>query len=474
MPKPFPYITDGKVGDVPNGFYPAADSDREKILLPTPGLSELCQLTDCTEVRGIYPLGNYLYVVARRGAESVLWRVDTSGGAAEIGTITTSASGPVWMKHNPTQLGICDGVSLWVLTVATGVFVENTDPAFVGAGGFDYQDTYGFYFEPGTRNWFLTAQDNFLTQDSTVQYVKQTQPDNIVGLISFMRQPIIFGAQTAEWYHNTGGRDTAGNLATFERDSGGLMNYGLGAPKSLNDLCGVAPAWLSDQGEALMALGYNATPFSNQMLTREIRGDGSAEHPGFSTYADAIAFAYRDQGHIFYVLTFPIADVTWVYDVMTKMWHKRQSYLDDLSGWGRHRANCYALLNNKHYVGDYSNGKVYEMGSAYFDDDGHEIKRVLYSTFFDGGKRLVFFNYIQLLLETGIGLVGGTNPQVTLEISPNGKVWGTPALVGAGLTGEYDTRVIWDQLGADYRRQFRFTFTDPVNWTLYGLDIGTS
>ena len=471
---PFPYTVDGKQGDVPNGFYPAADSDREVLLLPTPGLKEICTLTDCTEIREVYSWGNFIYALARRGSQTVLWRVDASGGFAELGTITTSASGPAWMKNNPTQLGSCDGVSLYIYTPGTGLFVQNTDPAFVGAGGFDYQDTYGMYFQPGTRNWFVTNQDQFLSQDSTQQYVKQTQPDNIVALLSFMRQPLIAGAKTMEWYHNTGGTDTSGAAATFERDAGGLMNYGCGAPKSLVDLCGAAPAWLSDQGEVLMAGGYTVIPFSNQMFTRAVRGDGTTENPGYSTFADAIAFAYRDKGHVFYQITFPSAGVTWVYDLTTKMWHKRQSYLEDGSGWGRHRANCYTLLGNKHYVGDYLNGKIYEMSNAYFDDNSQEIQRILYSRFLDSGRKLTYYGPLQLLLEPGIGLTGGADPQVMLEITSNGKTWSSEIWRSAGAIGNYDARIIWEQLGADFRRQYRFTMSDSVDWTIYAMDLGVA
>jgi len=106
----FPFITDGIRGDVPINFYPVSDTEKGIILLPTPGLSELCDLTDCTEIRGMYSYGNYIYVVARRGANGVLWRVDESGGFIEVGTITTSSSGHVSMVNNNTQLLIVDGV----------------------------------------------------------------------------------------------------------------------------------------------------------------------------------------------------------------------------------------------------------------------------------------------------------------------------------------------------------------------------
>ena len=35
------------------------------------------------------------------------------------------------------------------------------------------------------------------------------------------------------------------------------------------------------------------------------------------------AYAYQEQGHTFYVLNFPTAGATWVWDVTTDVWHER-------------------------------------------------------------------------------------------------------------------------------------------------------
>lgn len=468
-PRPVPYITDSTFGDVPKGFYPAADTDREQILVRTPGLLQFTALPDCTEIREIYWWGDYLYALARRGVDTVLWRVDESGGYSELGTITNNASGPAWMKNNPTQLGICTPPDLSIYTPSTNSFVAMTDPSFEGAGGFDYQDTYGMFFKPNTRQWYVTGIDNFLTIDSTQFYTKQTQTDNIVGLMSFMRQPLIMGAETGEWYHNTGGTDTSGATATFERDSGGLMEYGLESPKSLSNLAGIAPIWLTERNQLVVALGYSPVVVSTQMFTREVSG--------YSIKNDAVAFSYRDNGHVFYQITFPTADVSWVYDHTTSkpgnpMLHKIQSYKNDHSGWGRHRANCYSFHKGEHYVGDFSNGKIYKMSRDYYDDDGEEIRREIMTPAFEGGSRLLFFNPLELLMKVGVGTVT-LDPQVMLYVSNDFVTFDEISWESAGKVGEYEKiRVIWEQMGASYRRQYKFAFTDPCAWEILGIDLG--
>jgi hypothetical protein len=408
MPIPFPIITDSVHGDVPDGFYPASDSDRGQVLVKTPGLAVKANITDCTEIRELKTWNGYLYAVAVKGGESILCRVNpVSGTFAQVGTVLTSTNGPAWIKTNLTQMAVCDGTTYYIYTPSTGSFMEMADPAFVGAGGFDYQDGYGFFFKPNSREWYITDLDDFTGMDATQVYVKQTQTDNIIGLLSHRRQPIIFGAETTEFYHNTGGTDTSGETATFERDAGGLISFGCGAPKTISDLTGAGVIWLSDQGQVVFAQGYSPTIVSNQMIEREIQT--------YSLFSDAIAFSYKSPGHIFYVLTFPTAGVTWVWDFVTKVWHKRSSYGVNNS-FGRWRANCIALLNNKYYVGDFENGNIYEMSSEYLDDDGNEIQRIIYSPNFDNGSALIFHKPIHLLVKTGVGTFTH-DPAVMLQLS---------------------------------------------------------
>src|SRR5574343_1099191 len=191
--QPFPFITDGIHGDVPINFFPAADSDRKIVLLPSPGLLELCTLPDCTEVRGMYSWGSYLYALARRGTSSVWWRIDTSGGYSEVATITSTYTGPVWITSNATQICIVDGTPGYVFTPLTGSFAQITDVAFPGASSVDFQDSYGLFSQPLSREWFFSTPNDFTTFDAADFYTKEGKPDQIMGLTSYLREVWLFG-----------------------------------------------------------------------------------------------------------------------------------------------------------------------------------------------------------------------------------------------------------------------------------------
>src|SRR5574343_1509932 len=135
MPIPFPYIVDGVVGDVPKGFYPATDSDRQQILVRQPGLKSKVTISNCTEIRELIAWNGYLYGIAKIGGQSTVFRANpTAGTYADIGTVTTSSSGPAWMKVNPTQMAVCDGIIYYIFTPGTGSFIPMADAAFEGAG----------------------------------------------------------------------------------------------------------------------------------------------------------------------------------------------------------------------------------------------------------------------------------------------------------------------------------------------------
>jgi hypothetical protein len=459
--KPFPFTTDGVHGDVPNNFYPAADSEKGIILFPTPGLQLLCQLTDCTEVRGLYAWSSYLYALARRGAETILWRVDQAGGAAELGTITTSSSGPVWMKNNATQLCVVDGVSGFIYTPSTGIFGQITDAAFPGASSMDYQDSYGLFTSPSSNEWFFSAINDFSTFDAGDFYSIEGKPGNIMCVLSDHREPWFFKNGSTEVWYNAGGDNTSVSNPTFARTSGGLLEFGCGAVKTPAQFDN-AIAWLSNKGQLLRGQGYNAQIFSTDKFGREIGG--------YTTFSDAIAFSYTDLEHEFYQITFPTADKTWVFDAKTKLFHKKQSWKTG-GEFGRHRANCYAFLNNTHYVGDYSNGKIYTMSTDHLDDDGEEIQRILYSMEVDNGMKRMFFPSVQITFKPGVGLESGIDPQAMLQFSgDSGKTWSSELWRSVGKIGEYGKRSVWNRMGSGFQRIYRLTVTDPVEWMVIGID----
>lgn len=462
--KQFPFITDGIHGDVPINFYPAADSEVGVLLQPSPGLDSFCSLTNCTELRGIYSWDNYLYAVARRGSSSPVFKINTGGSAAEIGEINTSFTGKVQFADNPTQLAICDGVTTWVYTPSSGAIIPIADADFPGSGGLAYQDSYGLFFEPDTTKWFFSGVYDFTSFDALDFYTQRARNDKIRAIASHRKQVWLLGDKAFEVWYNAGGDNSSVTSPTFALYQDGIYDVGIGAPASLTDMQGAALAFISTRRDFIMTQGISPQSILNAMFSRAMAG--------YSTIYDANSFSYVDEGHTFVQINFPTADATWVFDATTKLFHKKQSVKDDLN-YGRHRANCYSFFNNKHYVGDYANGKIYEMSQSYYDDDGDDIRREIYTTNINTGINPMRHPPAQLITESGIGLSGATDPPyVMLRYSnDNGNTWSSEIWRDAGKIGEYARKAVWWRLGSSSKRMYHIVMTDPVLWRILGIDV---
>jgi len=457
----FPFITDGIKGSVPINWYVVPDDNKKSVLYHSPGLLELCSLTDCTEIRGIVAWDDYLYVAAKRGTQAVLWKVSPGGTATECGYFTTSRTGKLWMANNSTQLVMVDGPG-YVYTRATGSFGEITDAQWADAYTCSYQDGFGLFSDDDTDYWYHSELNDLTTYASADFYQKMAKTDGLTSVHSHLREPWIFGPGTTEVFYNAGGDNTSAMNPTFKRNPGGVIPIGIGAAaSSVGDEHGLPMTWLTNYKTIVSATRYEPMEISNQMLARSLND--------MATVSDAVAFGYKEGGHTFYQITFPSSDQTWIYDYTTKLWFRLQSYKIS-GGYGRQRANCYARMGNVHYVGDYENGKIYKMSTNYYDDNGYEIRRELYTKEVMAGMKRISFPDIMIDLDSGIDVSEGTSPTIFIQISKDGgNTYSSEIERTTGSIGDFGHRSIWRRLGSGYRQMTKVVVTDLIPWKVMGI-----
>jgi hypothetical protein len=192
---------------------------------------------------------------------------------------------------------------------------------------------------------------------------------------------------------------------------------------------------------------------------------------GYSTIADAFALCFQIDGHAFYVLVFPTADATWLYDASTQQWFEWSWRNPSDNTDHRHRANCYVFFNEKHLVGDWETGKIYSLEMEVYTDNGDPIRRKrITQTLSEDGARL-FFEELQIDMETGVGLASGqgSDPMVMLRYSnDNGHSWSNTKQKSIGQQGDYDARVKFGPTGSARNRVWELTMTDPVKFAVFG------
>jgi hypothetical protein len=193
----------------------------------------------------------------------------------------------------------------------------------------------------------------------------------------------------------------------------------------------------------------------------------------YATVSDAIGYCYQQEGHPFYVLQFPSADATWVYDMSSGLWHERAS-MDSNGVIHRDIGNCHAMAYGYNIVGDYSNGNLYALDQNNFTENGNPMLFLRSFPTFDIDDKRVMYRKLTLDMETGVGLNSGTwqNPYIDVRWSDDGGyTWGNKVQVPLGAIGQFNKRATLWRMGYGRRRVFEVSWSAPVNTALNGAWI---
>jgi hypothetical protein len=434
-------------------------------LISTPGLSLLLTI-GAGPIRGLYTASTEeLFAVSG----TKFYRISSAWVATELGTLG-SASGPVSIADNGNHVVIVDGsATLYVWNMDTSAFSTKTSADdYLGANQVTFQDGYFVFNKPDSGQFYISVLHvPGVTLDVTFDGAdissSEGSPDNIKGLISDHRDLWLFNDKTTEVFFNSGNADFP-----FERIQGAFIEHGCAARFSVAKMNN-AVFWLGQDDKGLgivyMAKSYDPQRISTHAVENAIRQ--------YENISDAVAYTYQEEGHTFYALNFPTANTTWVFDSSTSLWHERVYTVD--GQFQRHRAENHALAFETHVVGDYENGKIYELSSSVYSDNGQAISRQRIAPHVSAGMKRVFYNSFQLDIETGVGLDGttqGTDPQAMMDFSDDGgHSWSNEKWVSFGKLGNRHKRARWTRLGASRDRVFRLTITDPVKVTMLGAEL---
>ena len=357
-------------------------------LLRCPGL-RLVATVGSGPIRGLWVTNGVAYVVS--GSE--FYSLTTSWTATLLGTV--SGTGPVSMADNGIQIFIACNPDSYIYNVSTLAFAQITDVDFPGAGSVGYLDGYFVFNEPDSQKFWVTSLLDGTAIDPLDFASAEGYPDDVVALIVDHREIFLFGNTSVEVWYDAGTPDFP-----LARIQGAFMEVGCEAAYSVAKLDN-SVFWLGSdargRGIVYRANGYTPARISTNAVEYAIQSYGNI--------TDAIGYTYQQDGHPFYVLIFPSAEVTWVYDVSTQLWHERAGF--ESGQFVRHRSNCQMSFNDEIVVGDYEDGRVYAFDlDVYADDD--QIQKWLRSwRALPAGQnnlKRTAHHSLQLDAETGIGL----------------------------------------------------------------------
>jgi len=429
-----------------------------------PGLRLLATL-GTGPIRGLWspdPNGLYAYVISG----NTFYRIDTSYNAEVYGYV--SGTGQVSMADNGTQLFIASNPDGYIFNFTTLIFAPITDVDFPGAVTVGYLDGYFVFNEPNSQRVWTTVLLDGSSVDPLDFASAEGSPDGLVSLIIDHREAWLFGTNSVEvWY------DAANAGFPLTRIQGAYNEIGCVAAYSVAKLDN-GVFWLGGdaRGEGIVyrTNGYTGQRISTHAIEWQIQQYGNI--------SDAIGYTYQQDGHAFYVLIFPSAGATWVYDVATDNWHERAAWVN--GEYTRHRSNCQMAFNHEVIVGDYNDGRVYAFDlETYSDDDQPQRWLRSWRALPQDQNTLVRTaqHSLQLDAETGVGLNSGQGdiPEAMLRWSDDGgHTWSNEHWSSMGAIGAYGTRTFWRRLGMTNKlrdRVYEVSGTDPVKIAIVGANL---
>ena len=467
----------------------------------TPGTT-LAQTLGDTPVRAIWGGNNGIFVLA--GAH--LYSINTTSGAV-LATYTLAnpaGAGPGQIVFIPSGPGLTVATSgaLLVWDGSSGVdsmgntfnnvwYVDGTTatpPAVISGVGIGCIDGYAVIIRPGCSAAAGAADPlPIFTQDQTQfnlsniflagpgQYdplqfaIKTGAPDALQAIMTpganqgpGPEELWLFGKQTTEVWYDTGG--TSLDPFPFQRVPGAFISEGLWASFSLtianNQICflggdqrGVGVVWAMN--------GYVPVRISNHAIETAIQ---STQVAGTDVSA-ACAYAYQENGHSFYVLTFPggrtfVADFSCPDASGRPMWHERATGATGASpSWKFH-----AWAGGQHWVGGDGTAKLYVSSTGVYQDNGTAILRQRVGPAVS--KNLIWLKHAQFSLQ--IGGPFNVTRHFTLDWSNDaGNNYGNQFTLGLQVesTTGYG-RVFMNNLGRSRTRNYRVQTVDnlPQCW----------
>lgn len=428
----------------------------------TPGRKLWSTVPGSGGVRCLYVASNGdLY--AARGGE--LYRY-TAGSWTRLAGLGSSA-GQVSAADNGIAAVFVDGTTTAPTVNLTSLVVgAMAGEGWYGANYVEVLNGFLIFNKPGTQQFYITGALD-LTLDPLDFASAESVPDLLLRHIKDHNEIWFFGTESIEVF----GASPA--TFPFERINGATMEMGCAAA---NSVCKMDNSlfWLGndERGDGMVwrANGYQPGRISTHALEEEMRK--------YSRIDDAQAYSYQQEGHSFYVLSFPTASKTWVFDSATNLWHER-AYRDERNQLGRVRDNCHVVYQRKHLVGDWENGNIYELDLDTYTDNGAPIRRVKgFQHITTSGVRQ-FFNKLTLDMEAAVASDAEPDPQVWMRWSDDGgHTWSSTLTKSLGKVGEYRNKPDFNRLGSGRDRVFEVSTTANAKIVLQGafLDLkpGTS
>jgi hypothetical protein len=423
-------------------WYPTVDESghsKSKISLqPIPGLTTFCTLPAVNPpVRGLWAGDERLFTVC--GNE--LYEVFSNGTVNKRGDIN-NASTPVQFAANGDSLAVASGDQIW-LDVGTAV-----NMVYDGAISIVYLDGYYIILLEDSNTIQLSTDG--VTWDPLDTQNKMGSLDRLVRLQAHEGNLWMFGRRTIDVWYNSGNADFP-----FERISGAFIDQGTDWPHSVFEIDRKL-YWLGTdergRGRVLRSEGYTPVRISNLAIEYLIETYLAGDLDNLVT-----GTGYTEDGHTFYILSFPKSGATLVYDLTTGMWHERWRWTG--TQWVHWRGSSFhAHVFGKHVVSRIAHApyvdsdlkKLFHQSLQFGADDGSNIRRYRAAPYLNKDQQWLFHRYLRVYTNS--------TSAIEMRYQNDRGVWSTPRSVMP-----FQQEATFRRLGSDRDRLYEIATLNNTN-----------
>lgn len=421
------------------------DAKSQVAIFGAPGITEFATC-GAGPIRGMDYMNGVLYVVSG----NLLYSVDSSGNSTALGG-SVSGNNAVCMVNNGTQILILNGRYGYIYSALNG-FQIITSANFHASSQGTFFDTYFVMAWDGTNKWFISGSSDGTSYNGTDFASAEVAPDWVLAVVNQQENLLIFGQTTIETWYDAGSVNFP-----FQRIDGGTIERGCAAA--------LTPV---KEDNSVFFLGNDLIFYRlDGVLPRRVSTHAIEDAwQKYTVVSDAYCFSYTFNGHKFIVLTFPIANATWVYDISTGLWHERESWDMNNRPYGRWRGSCSKQAYGKVMIGDNYSGSIGYLDESVTTEFGNTVQAYMVTPIIHNDRKRVFISRFELDVEQGEGATTGqgSDPLIMLSWSDDGgRIFNNPQLFHSlGKLGEYRTRVFWRRLGQTRNRVWKVIISDPV------------
>lgn len=412
-------------------------------------------------IRALFPFENVLLAVAGRSILSF----DGTGSATVVGGV--AADGPVYVARNRqspnAEVGfVSDGVfKVYQAGVITDVENENLGAPISLAA----LDGYFLLLQRDGQIKY-TEIDQATELDGLSFFTAESNPDIGIRNVVRGRDHITFGAVSIEFHANTGGADnpftrtTTRDMGCYAAGSVSVLTVSRREGTSVDTVFFAATDNQGAPAGVHMLSGYDPVKISGKDLDAKI----AASDPD-----DIDSFSYTKDGQAFYQISG--SDWTYVYNFSTGFWHELETY-----NLGRHRGADYAYFAGKHLIGDYADGKLYELSSSVYTDGGLNLVARIQLPPVHGFPKRLRWDEVMVDAVVGVGEVLESdhiaNPEMMFDYSEDGgKTWSAERREAMGAAGQVYANISFNRLGLAPMagRTPRISISAPVKRCIQGV-----